>query len=379
MSSSTCRTVSSGLSVAEAAFGGLQGAGVLVSVKRQREGRGEEEGRLVRARCLPSQVAPGHGAAGRPKFGAEGSASEITAYGTNQQCDTLPVEVSRKATLEPVEPVSGILRVTGQPNGLLDRCNRVDFMHARLNPLREAGSIYGPGVYRLLHLTSLAAEPACRLKAPSCARLQPDDLMHVIMLTARSVPLTVLLAGLTCAGVRESGGVTRWFARLDLSGASYAQKRLVHRVSELLDQLEPARLDPAQQAVELDHGETWVTLRHDPEPWMEIRFVLSDGWVNFYGVMGHDEAYLVRPAPSDSWESDTIDILADLLQSTFRIDTYTLRGKPWREVLTISHPYNRISTEIQSLSSLLPLTRWAKQAGSRSATFECRGDRSSTK
>ena len=111
---------------------------------------------------------------------------------------------------------------------------------------------------------------------------------------------------------------------------------------------------------------------------MEIRFVLSDGWVNFYGVMGHDEAYSARPEPRDAWESETIDILADLLQSRVTVDTYTLQGKPWREVVTIGDPYNQTSIELISLASFLPLNRWAKHAGSRSATFECRATRVST-
>jgi hypothetical protein len=174
-------------------------------------------------------------------------------------------------------------------------------------------------------------------------------------------------------------GVTQWFTTLDLSLASDAEKRVVQRVCDLLDQLQPGRLDPASQAVEVDEGETWVTLRHDTERWMEIRFVLSDGWVNFYGVMGHDEAYNVRSEPADAWESDTIDILADLLQSSFRTDSYTWRGKPWREVLTIGEPYKQTSTEIRSLTSVLPLTRWAEHVRSRCASFDCRGARSSAR
>lgn len=171
--------------------------------------------------------------------------------------------------------------------------------------------------------------------------------------------------------------VTRWFARVDLSAASDAQKRVVQQVCDLLDQLRPARLDPTQQAVEPDRGETWVKLRHDSEPWLEIRFVLSDGWVNFYGVMGHDEAYSVRPEPADAWESETIDILAHLLQSDYTMDRYALRGKPWREVLAIGNPYDRTLTNGKSLASALPLGRWARHTDSRRANFECRGTRTS--
>jgi len=172
--------------------------------------------------------------------------------------------------------------------------------------------------------------------------------------------------------------MTAWFAQLDLSGTTDAQRRVIQRVGDLLDQLQPARLDPAHQVVEREHGETWVKLRHDSEPWMEIRFVLADGWVNFYGVMGHDEAYSFHPEPQDGWESETVDILADLLQSTFTVETYTLRGKRWREIRTISAPYDLDATtftELQSLTSALPLGRWAKHAGTRSANFDCRGSR----
>lgn len=88
-----------------------------------------------------------------------------------------------------------------------------------------------------------------------------------------------------------------WFAELDLSGTSDAQQRVIRGVSDLLDELQPTRLDPAQQVVEREDGETWVKLQHDSAPWMEIRFVLSDGWVNFYGVMGHDEAYSPGRSP----------------------------------------------------------------------------------
>ena len=91
------------------------------------------------------------------------------------------------------------------------------------------------------------------------------------------------------------------------------------------------RLNPAQQTIEPDRGETWVKLCHDTEPALEIAFALADGSVNFYGVMGHDEAYSVRPEPSDAWESETIEILTNLLQANFRIDTFTWRDKPWRK------------------------------------------------
>lgn len=84
---------------------------------------------------------------------------------------------------------------------------------------------------------------------------------------------------------------------------------------------------------------------------------------------------LARPEPPDSWEAETIDIVASLLQSTFTVETYTLQGKPWREVLTISAPYERTSTELKSLTAALPLGRWAELELTRSASFECRGSR----
>uniref|UniRef100_UPI00312C6EF1 hypothetical protein n=1 Tax=Escherichia coli TaxID=562 RepID=UPI00312C6EF1 len=84
--------------------------------------------------------------------------------------------------------------------------------------------------------------------------------------------------------------VSAWFAELDLTGASDAERRVVRMVSDVLDELQPARLDPANQVVERERGETWIKLRHSSEPWSEIRLVLNDGWVNFYGVMSHDEA-----------------------------------------------------------------------------------------
>jgi hypothetical protein len=52
-------------------------------------------------------------------------------------------------------------------------------------------------------------------------------------------------------------------------------------------------------------------------------------------------ASLLPPAPTggaepeDAWESDAIEILSDLLQAQFTIDTYALRGRFWREVVTM--------------------------------------------
>lgn len=168
--------------------------------------------------------------------------------------------------------------------------------------------------------------------------------------------------------------MTRWFARTDLSAASKAQQRVFEQVLTLLDQLQPVRLDPAQQSVEPERGETWVRLRHDAEPWMRIELAMSDGWVNFYGVMGHDEAYSMHTEPKGDWESDTIDILADLLRADYSLDRYTLGGKLWREVINIGEPYDQISTG-PNLAAALPLKRWAKHTESRHATFGCRGAR----
>lgn len=169
--------------------------------------------------------------------------------------------------------------------------------------------------------------------------------------------------------------VSRWFGRLELNKSSDAQKRVVQLVCDLLDELQPARLDPAQQTVEFDEGETWITLRHDSEPWLEIQVALSDGWVNFYGVMGHDEAYSVGSERKDAWQSETVEILADLLQATFTIDRYALHNKPWREIVNVGKPYNRTVSSGPSMSSLLPLQRWARHTESRHATFQCLGAR----
>ena len=178
--------------------------------------------------------------------------------------------------------------------------------------------------------------------------------------------------------VRHSRGVTSWFARQDLSLTSPAERRVVRMVSDLLDQLQPARLDPAEQVIEIDDGETWVKLRHDRDPALEIRFVLSEGWINFYGVMGHDEAYSERAQAPDAWESETIDLLADLLLAEYTFDTYELRGRLWREVLTIGEPYNHVLIAGSRPASLLPLQRWAHLVKTRHSSFECRGTRVSS-
>jgi len=172
--------------------------------------------------------------------------------------------------------------------------------------------------------------------------------------------------------------VTEWFARLDLSGAPAPHQRVIGHVSELLDQLQPARLNPGHQTVVFDQGETWVKLRHDSEPWLKIEFGVSGSWVNFYGVMGDDEAYPAHTDAGDQWETDTIDILADLLQADFSVETYTVGGRPWREVVTIGAPYHRTSAEARSLMGALPLNLWARHTGSQHATFECLGSRPST-
>jgi len=110
--------------------------------------------------------------------------------------------------------------------------------------------------------------------------------------------------------------VSPWFAGIDLGEASDAQRRVVQRVRDLLDQLQPARLNPDHQAVEWDRGQTWVRLRHDSEPALEIEFVITDGWVNLFGVMGHDEACSDSTEPADAWELETIDILSRLFGPT---------------------------------------------------------------
>lgn len=136
--------------------------------------------------------------------------------------------------------------------------------------------------------------------------------------------------------------------------------------------MQPARLDPSDQTVVFEDGETWIRLRHDSEPLLEIEFVLNDGWVNFYGVMGHDEAYSTRAEPSDSWEGETVDILPDLLQSEYTIATLERRGKRWRELVGIGPPYN-----VAFGSPLLPLRLPGRTARleTQYVSFECRGAR----
>jgi hypothetical protein len=167
-----------------------------------------------------------------------------------------------------------------------------------------------------------------------------------------------------------------WFGRTEIDEASAAHQRVVRSVAALLDQLQPARLDPARQVVELNGGETWVHLRHDSEPELEIRLVLCGSWANFYGVMGHDEAYSGSDESPDAWEAETIDILADLLQAPYTFETYELAGKSWREDLTIGRPYYiQTFSSGPSLASFLPLRRWATRVQTRSSSFECCGSR----
>ncbi|MFT4167150.1 MAG: hypothetical protein QM650_18080 [Microlunatus sp.] len=173
--------------------------------------------------------------------------------------------------------------------------------------------------------------------------------------------------------------MTTWFARQDLSLANDVERHVVQMVSDLLDELRPARLDPAEQVVEVDDGETWVKLRHDQDPTLEIRFVVNENWVNFYGVMGHDEAYSTHDEEPDAWQYETIDILADLLLADYTFETYELRGRRWREVLTIGEPYYNHTFITGPLpASLLPLKRWANLVETRTSSFECQGVRRSS-
>lgn len=171
---------------------------------------------------------------------------------------------------------------------------------------------------------------------------------------------------------RQGGGVSSWFAKVDLTRSSAAGRRVFDQVSDLLDHLQPAWLDPSDQTVAFEEGETWIKLRHDSEPLLKIEFVLNDGWVNFYGVMGHDEAYSTRAEPPDSSETETVEILSDLLLSDYTIDTYGRRGKRWREVVGIGPPYNLTISR-----SLFPLRLPGQKVRleTQHASFECRGAR----
>jgi hypothetical protein len=160
------------------------------------------------------------------------------------------------------------------------------------------------------------------------------------------------------------------------------------QVSGLLDQLQPARLNPKDQIVAFEEGETWIKLRHDSEPLLKIELVLNDGWVNFYGVMGHDEAYSTRAEPPNSWEAETDEILSDLLLSDYAgvfsafgpaaqavVDTYRRREKRWREVVGIGPPYN-----LTISGPLFPLRLPGRKVRleSQHASFGCRGTRTAT-
>ena len=170
-------------------------------------------------------------------------------------------------------------------------------------------------------------------------------------------------------------GVSPWFARIDVSQATVAQRRVVQGICDLLDQLRPTKLDPTRQVIEPENGETWVKLRHNADPHLHIDLVLADGWVHFYGLMGHDESYSTRAEPSDAWEGETVEMLGDLLQAEYTFDRYDLAGKHWREVVRIGEPYNKDIHRGPMPFSLLPLQRWATHGETRRTSFECRGTR----
>ena len=164
--------------------------------------------------------------------------------------------------------------------------------------------------------------------------------------------------------------MTKWFSRYELGETSDVQRGIIDSVGELLEQLQPRRLDPAQQSVARDRGETWIKLQHDSHPGLAIDLVLTDGWVNFYGVMGHTEAY------SDSTttlQAETIEILSQLLRADYTFETYSFLGRPWREVTTISGTYEMamVSGLRSPVSALLPLRRSTTLTRSRRVTFEC--------
>ena len=164
-----------------------------------------------------------------------------------------------------------------------------------------------------------------------------------------------------------------WFTTVDLSAASPVELRVFHAVVDLLDHLQPDRLALGDQAVVVVDGETRIRLHHDSEPLLTIEIVLNDGWVNFYGVMGHDEAYSARDSPADQWETDTLDILADLLQANYAINTYRRQGRTERVVAEIGEPYNR---SMGDLRSLLPWRRRRTPIETQHVSFECRRTRS---
>lgn len=58
------------------------------------------------------------------------------------------------------------------------------------------------------------------------------------------------------AGHRAECVVSSWFATVDLSRTSVAGRRAFGQVANLLDQLQPARLDPSDQTVVFEEDET---------------------------------------------------------------------------------------------------------------------------
>lgn len=161
------------------------------------------------------------------------------------------------------------------------------------------------------------------------------------------------------------GAVHPWFEKADLSSANAAERRVIDEVVRPLDQLQPERIRPGEQVIEVVRGETWVKLQHDSEPLLTIEIVVNEGWVHFYGAAGYDEAY------GAEWASDVIDILADLLQATYTIETYERRGMTERMVSDISEPHPvRFSTR--------PLRPWRWRrtlVQTEQASFECGGHR----
>ncbi len=167
-----------------------------------------------------------------------------------------------------------------------------------------------------------------------------------------------------------------WFTELQLSDASTTQQRIVQRVTELLEALQPARLRADQQSAALAHDGVTFTLRHDSEPWLRIEAAIGDDDAQFHGVMGHEETYSAG-VPGQGGE-DALEVLADLLQASYTRETSTLRGKPWRIVTHIGPPACvTVTASDAGVLGFLPLGPWARPRDRCFASFECRNPRAS--
>jgi hypothetical protein len=122
-----------------------------------------------------------------------------------------------------------------------------------------------------------------------------------------------------------------WFGTVDLREASRAGRRAVAALARLLDQLRPTRLERDRSRAGVNNHETSILLAHQSEPMADIEIVVAElGWTNVYGPHGHEEVYGVG-ADSDEWETEFVDIMAEILQGQYEIKVGGWRS-PRRQV-----------------------------------------------